>query len=219
VPLEEWTPSYVGLNDNLPLRKKKRLDRAKQEYLTMPQIIENITAFWITHGLIGAVSMNGVIRFIMIMNRMGQEKGAAHATQYFRCLITHIQHLISTGTSVPNFDKFIMNLVPEVETSCNILISVKTKTFGKDRQVSSRQDRTSNPKAAGRRPAAASSEKEKRTDLKFDKSKIICIFHHPKEKKTCKHGSNCQFEHVNTENKEGLKRYEEAIETRKRRRP
>ena len=121
-PLEEWTPSYVGQELSSSARKALRNERLKTDSLTMAQAMENIIAFWITHGLAGFVSKEAVLKNILINIRIASEKSVKWLIQYFRILTTHIRNAI-TEQAISNFDKYLNCIIPEVESSVNMYFS------------------------------------------------------------------------------------------------
>ena len=121
----------MGALDSSVEGKKRRKDREQQKFLTGPQVVENVTAFWATHGLAGSVSMSSLARTIMVTNRMCQEKGPKYAVLYFKNLVSHIRSSMATASpSFTTFDDFLIKVVPEVEVLTNIRIGQVTPAKG-----------------------------------------------------------------------------------------
>ena len=207
LPIEDWVPSYVGFGKSSTQQKKLLKDRQTSSYMSADQVIAHATSFWITHGLNDSVKVGSVIRFVMIITKLCNDKGSRHATQYFRCLIQHIkEQVLKSSVKIKEFDSYINTMIPEAETSCNILMqnSQGTRLYKKEEP--------SNPTAGTPPvPAVRPNNDDKDRHRPKDTSKRICRFHHPAHGMTCRRGKDCPDRHVNTSTRQGLKDYEDVF--------
>ena len=233
VPLEEWVPSYVGDGQQAKVRKEKRLLRSTQGYLTGTQVVEHSVAFWATHGLNGSVSVPALVKHVGILLRMTNEKSVAFAVTYAHKLVSHIrqQWVDKEASECGSFNKFLEMEVTEVVSMVNNALGPVDD---------SPTDRSKNGAPSGKRPGSraknrnwdeeqvnldkGSKKKKKPRGQKGPKGKgkgngksaanqqkQVCIFHHPAENKTCKHGRSCKFDHVDTRIPGQLKRYQQSL--------
>ena len=116
LPLESWTPSWVGAD--VPEKTGAKIRRQREsQHLSGPQAVENVIAFWATHGLTGSASLEAIVSYVAIFNRMVVEHGVAYACKYQRNLVKHIRKIWvdSTEEDVSSFDRFLGEVVPKVE--------------------------------------------------------------------------------------------------------
>jgi hypothetical protein len=223
LPLEDWVPSYYGANLPSTVKKKYIKERRERETTPCSFVMENITAFWITHGLAGFVTVLAVFKHLVIMNRVNSEHGARHAMQYFRSLVGHIKEEMILN-KISSFDSYITRIIPEVETACNIIMS-RSKNVRTDTEPGTSKNANASTKARWDRgdhlrvprpqsvPARSQGKgKGKFKDLGDNEPTVVgpqpvCRFHHPKESKVCLHGTQCTFAHVDTNQPDGLRRY------------
>ena len=122
VPIEQWTPSYVGIMKTSDEQKKERRDR-ETHYLSGMSLVENIQAFWATHGLLGALQVTSLYTFVNIMLRMVQERGVVYASTYHKNLLRVIKNKWTTALPASEeckfFDDYLTSINTEAESACN----------------------------------------------------------------------------------------------------
>ena len=212
IPLEEWVPSYIGRN--MPSKDRRATIKKRKDIQSMsgPVFMEHVMAYWLTHGAAGLISPNGLAAATSVIIKVTSEKRVSFAAQYFRNLIPHIQAKLvgDEDHKITNLDPFIKELVSEVESATNMYFSriqgvpfrpgennvqggkgISKGSYGEMNQKSPGMD-------ANQHQTAASGN-------------LICIHHDPANGKSCRHGSACQFRHIDTREKDNKRKLEETV--------
>ena len=106
-PIEKWVPQYVGSELASAAQKKVVAEREKSESMTLAQLLESSSAFWLTHGVAGKVTPVSVLRHLLLLVKMASKRSAAVAVQYERTLLQHIRN--QKGS--PDADAMIVDIV------------------------------------------------------------------------------------------------------------
>ena len=167
-------------------------------------------AFWLTHGVAGLISFEGLAAGIAVMIKMLGEKGPTFAAQYFRTLIPHIQAQLvnkDSGKNLPSLDPFIKDVVGEVASSTNLHFSRRQQP----------PPRPGEAKGSGKGAGKEKTEDARQT-WESDQSSNhpaklagVCIFHDPANGKSCRHADHCLFRHLDTRDKPNKRQYEAAV--------
>ena len=206
-PLEEWVPGYIGRE--LPRKAKKTVVKARKDIQSMsgPIFMEHWMAFWLTHGAAGVISPEGFASATALTVKMTSEKGPAFALQYFRQLIPHIQSCFvacESGDSYKSLDGFIKKVVPEVDTATNMHFSSNRKPPFRPGEFRGAASTSGNNARATETASTKPAKFPRSSDQK------VCIFHDPAKGRECRNGDRCGFQHVDTRDKAGKRRHEEA---------
>ena len=233
--IEEWVPSYVGNEKDVVERKRIRTARQTQGYLLVSQFLEHVIAFWITHGLAGSVKATSINRFVCVMLRMINEdkKGVGFAVLYFRKLVEHIkaEWVTRPVEQCQSFDEFLTNVVVTVESSVTNAMGLnKTTTVDKSPSGKSKNgvaaagpgrqrpkvtltpgtsSRTGKGKPSSSHVIGAS--QTPRTTSTPVPQRQVCIYHDPRQGKTCSSGASCTFAHIDTSIPANRAAYEAAL--------
>jgi hypothetical protein len=134
LPLEAWIPSYYGTN--LPSKLRKRYVKDREELHNPPcaYVMENVMAFWITHGLAGFVTIGAVTQHILVMTRMSATQGPRQVERYFRLLVEKIKRDI-ISYDIVTFDPYIVKVITDVQVACDSIITRISEEAGAPRQA------------------------------------------------------------------------------------
>ena len=127
---------------------------------------------------------------MLLLAKMASKSSTGVAVQYERMLIQHIRNMKGTV----DMDALIAEVVPTVETAVNVHFSRLAR--GKEAPPIERQPHAPMSRASGQQGKASGAQTGASSATKGKKT--VCIFHDPSQKKTCKLGDKCNFEHANT---------------------
>ena len=240
VPIEEWVPAYVGTDMQAKVRKELRANRSKGP-LGSSQLIEHVVAFWATHGLTGSVSKDAVMKHVMVVLKIINTRGVAFATLYIRKLVGHIQEawVNRDEKDCKVFDEFLKVEVTEVVSMVNNQMAkghgkrkddAGTKNglpsgqknprpstranrldYGspfKGQEKVKREQSLDSPGKKGGRPPKGEGKNKKGSDFV---DKMVCIYHDPAKGVSCKNGSQCDWEHLDTNQAVNRKKYDDSL--------
>jgi len=226
IPLEDWVPSYIEGGTS----SKGQLDTANslREQTTMGghQVIEHIIAFWCSHGINGSVHPHSVLKFVLLVNKMcaDLDKGPSYALTYFKNLVAHIRKTIADSDAfIPHLDNFLVAIVKEP------LIETELAQGGENSLGLRHGRKIFPPLRAGAEPPPPLPTEATHLLAVRDRNRLqgqasrrgnkaqqgihphrACVFHDPARNKTCVHGSQCLYLHLDTNEPEGARLHKEA---------
>ena len=186
--IEKWVPQYIGADLPAVAQKKLVADREKLETLTLAQLLENSSAFWLTHGVANKVTPIAVLRHMMLLVKIASEHSTAVAVQYERTLLQHIRNMKGSI----DMSSVISEKVDAVETTVNNHFSQKARP------------KAVPPIIRDTQAGGPSFKAEAQTNKK------VCFWHNPSAKSVCRRGDQCPFEHVDTMVPNEKRRFEKA---------
>ena len=192
-PLEEVIPAYVL--QGLPTNQRTAVLKGRQvDVPSMSRLIETIMSFWLSHHVVGMVSLKAIVHHLFIVLKMAQSKTVAHATWYSRLLPDHVRtRVVRKNTTV---ESFLETVVEEVDKKANELAK---KSLGL--------------KDLPRSPVQESGLKGLLMTYPVPTDRQVCLAHDTANDKFCPKGADCPRIHLDT--KKSLKEamsYKEAQE-------
>jgi len=207
-PLEDFVPSYLGRDLASDARKKAIQARKSSNFLAGPQFMEHWMGYWMSHGIYGLITDQAFCTAIAVMTKFVSQKGPGVAIKYFRVLIPYINAKISTmaeGEYITTLDPFI--------TTLNTDLLAEVKAFSDEAQQGQRPPELY--RKPHRPPAASPSARAKVTPVEAghpQPSDLPCLYHNIKLGLTCAKwkSGQCRFNHLNTNNVQNLKIWDQA---------
>ena len=192
-PLEEVIPAYVL--QGLPTNQRTAVLKGRQvDVPSMSRLIETIMSFWLSHHVVGMVSLKAIVHHLFIVLKMAQSKTVAHATWYSRLLPDHVRtRVVRKNTTV---ESFLETVVEEVDKKASELAK---KSLGL--------------KDLPRSPVQESGLKGLLMTYPVPTDRQVCLAHDTANDKFCPKGADCPRIHLDT--KKSLKEamsYKEAQE-------
>jgi len=205
-PLEDFVPSYLGRDLASDARKKAIQARKSSNFLAGPQFMEHWMGYWIAHGIHGLITNEAFCTAFAVMTRFVSQRGPGVAIKYFRVLIPYINARISTlaeGEYIATLDPFI--------TTLNTDLLQEVKAFsGEAERVHRPQDPYRKPH---RPPTAPPPAQSKFPQALAGRPKYIdmpCLHHNVKQGLTCGRQDTCRYAHLDTNNAQNLKKWNQA---------
>ena len=206
--IEKWIPQCVGSDLPSVAQKKLVAEREKSTSLTLAQLLEQSSAFWLTHGVANRVTPISVLRHILLLIKLASQSYTNYAVQYERALIQHIRTL---KTDV-DINTLISEKVHTVETEVNIYFSrvANAKEVPPIQKPSTWMGSSKGGKGKGAKGMARAEPGRFRGE-----EKRICFYHDPNKNQKCIFGDKCKDEHLNTKKEDQRKRFEKARAARR----
>lgn len=210
--IEKWIPQYIGSELPSAGQKKVVAEREKSVNMTLAHLLEQATAFWLSHGIAGRVVPGTVMRHMMLLVKIASQTSTAVAVQYERMLIQHIRNL----KGEPDLNVLLCDKVDAVETAVNIHFSRSAKPkdpppISKPQQAGGFTRVKLEEGTASASHGAPQRAGQAKPDRGPSVNKKVCFGHNPAAKKSCKFGDKCRMEHLDTTVPKNKERFEKAL--------
>ena len=204
-PLEDIIPVYVL--QGLPTNQRTAILKSRQtDVPSMSRLLESVMSFWLTHHVVGMVSLKAIVHHLFIVLKMAQSKTVAHATWYSRLLPDHVRsRVVRKNTTV---ESFLETVIEEVDKKA---CDMAKKSMGlKDKPLDNSDPFKRKP------PPKKVQEGGPKGPVKHDPvplDKQICLAHDTANNKICPKGAECPRVHLDTKkSQKDAKSYKEAQE-------
>ena len=239
---DSFYPEYVGEGLPTEVKNDKRNQRYKQSAKKPIAFFETVTCLWSTHTLNGKISFEGIVAHLLLLFQMIANHGTAFTCRYERLLYSKIADKCRF-TTFDSYDSFLKSIDDTVFKQAEKMTSVNlqsdnstndnsgspsgSKSGGKSggkagkygspsqtgnpRQITRAEPKSGpSPKGGGKKSAPQSSNDASR--------RHICLFHDPRNGKSCRFGDSCRDIHLNTNLESDLRRFQGAAEASNRNR-
>ena len=205
-PLEDIIPVYVL--QGLPTNQRTAILKSRQtDVPSMSRLLESIMSFWLTHHVVGMVSLRAIVHHLFIVLKMAQSKTVAHATWYSRLLPDHVRsRVVRKNTTV---ESFLETVIEEVDKKAG---DMARKSLGlKDKSLDNGDP--FKKKAVVKKSVQEGGPKGHTKHDPVPMNKQICLAHDAANNKICPKGADCPRVHLDTKKSpKDAKSYKEAQE-------
>ena len=205
-PLEEVIPAYVL--QGLPANQRAAVLKSRQvDVPSMSRLIETVMSFWLSHHVVGMVSLKAIVHHLFIVLKMAQSKTVAHATWYSRLLPDHIRtRVVRKNTTV---ESFLETVIEEVDKKAGELAKKSLGLRDQSLEAGDPYKKRPGPKKTVQDGGIKGTAKHDPVPV----DKQVCLAHDTANNKVCPKGADCPRVHLDTKkSQKDAKAYKEAQE-------